>query len=310
MDRDRFKRRDISDWKTLPRTRATTLPAEPTAGTQIPVIQDTRPAPSPVHQIIHTPAAPVEVPEPDSVQQAATAAEAQTVQQNDDVVIDHRDDMALVEPSSPLMAVPIYEESVPLTDELTPARASRIPAIVTSHNVLTKGIVAGLLLLVISGSIYGFFLHNKPVSYGSAVIATSSSEDALHVFSPTGPQFVPLVPKSKPALATTGKGGGAYDAAHGTYGFLDKINGQTIAVSEQLLSQDSATAQSTVTDVTKTFTGVKQSIPVTSGTAYISTNVVANDQIVLYLSGQILIVIQSGNQHNLSDWSNYLNSLH
>jgi hypothetical protein len=124
----------------------------------------------------------------------------------------------------------------------------------------------------------------------------------------TYPTFTPVVPKTKPELASLATGKTAYDSQHNTYSYKDTLRGTSFLVSEQPVPSTFKSTQEAVTKIAASV-GAKEPILLSRGQAYIYTDNRSNAQTVVAAVKNLLVFINSPFRHDPAEWKDYLENL-
>lgn len=121
--------------------------------------------------------------------------------------------------------------------------------------------------------------------------------------------FSPIVPYGKPTLAKLGNS--AYNSQYNSYTFDDTYMNKELRVSEQPLPSGVDSAAPLIDKITASLqAGSKQPVTTNNGQpAYLLANTsVANKQVVVFTTRDMLFFVQSATPHDAIGWTAYLNS--
>jgi hypothetical protein len=183
----------------------------------------------------------------------------------------------------------------------------RIPAWFIRLVVNKVSAAVAVVAVVVGCGMFGYSTFFDP-SKAPATITTVEGTAAGEAVSRAAPSFTPVVPKSRPDLATPKEGVSMYDGTRDVYSYAETFQGTRFTVSQQPLPAGKGSLDETVAMVAGDI-GAKEKLTLGNGTkAYIKTEK-SGAQTIVFGTRSVLVFIQSGFKHSAADWAIYLGTL-
>ncbi len=165
------------------------------------------------------------------------------------------------------------------------------------------------VVMLLAGVVTHSLVFSNPASHEVAQGTTNSQQVlAANNTVATKASFTPIAPASHPELGAYAKDKTYYDPKRDEYSYMDSMQGDQFTVSQQVLPEKYSSGQDAVDKISASL-AAKEPIVTASGIAYMNTAADTGKQTIVLSMKGLIVFIQSGAKHSVSDWANYIATL-